>query len=184
MFLRKTRLERDPLTVTMSGVRLGEKALQIGEGDSRVMALIASRTGLSGTAAVVVLDDQAAARVRRVLDDAGALATVGVVDQGPPPDAAAFDLIVVHDVPHTIGSPNIPVRSGWLQMCQRALRTGGRIVTVEQGTPVGLRAWFGSGTESGDAGGTLAILTGAGFQNVRMLGDREGLRFIEGLKAN
>ena len=61
MFLRKSRVERDPLAVTMSGVRLGEKALQIGEGDMRVMALIAAKAGLTGTAAIVVLDDQAAA---------------------------------------------------------------------------------------------------------------------------
>ena len=106
MFLRKSRIERDPLAVTMTGVRLGEKALQIGEGDTRVVALIAARTGLTGTAAIVVLDDQAAARVRRAVTDIGALAEVGVVDREDPPADAAYDVIVVHDVEHTIAAPN------------------------------------------------------------------------------
>ena len=73
-------------------------ALQIGDGDARVMALIAAKTGLTGRAVIVVLDEHAAARVRRAIDDAGALAEVGVVDQGVRPDDASFDVIVVHDV--------------------------------------------------------------------------------------
>src|SRR5262245_40588023 len=79
MFLRKSRVERDPLAVTMSGVRLGERALQIGEGDVRVMALIAAITGLTGKAVIVVLHDNAVARLRGAVDDAGALAAVGRV---------------------------------------------------------------------------------------------------------
>src|SRR5688572_19237618 len=46
MFLRKSRIERDPLAVTMTGVRLGERSLQIGEGDIHVMTLIATKAGL------------------------------------------------------------------------------------------------------------------------------------------
>jgi hypothetical protein len=187
MFLRKSRVERDPLAVTMSGVRLGEKALQIGEGDRHVMGIIAARTGLTGTAMIVVLNDDAVARVRRAIDAAGALAEVGAVDRGSPPDDAAFDVVIVHDVRHTIGSSDAAVRSGWLQLCRRVLRTGGRLVTIEPGTPVGLRALStamlkGRGP-SRDADATLALLSGAGFRNVRLLGDRESLRFVEGLKT-
>jgi len=184
MFLRKSRVERDPLAVTMSGVRLGERALQIGEGDTRVMALIAARTGLTGKAVIVVLDDHAAARVRRAVDNAGALADVGVVDHGPHPDDGAFDVIVVHDVPRTIASPENAIRSGWLQLALRVLRGGGRIVTIERGSPVGLRAWFGGSkhAEAEHAPQSEGALTSAGFVRVRLLGDREGLRFVEGFK--
>jgi hypothetical protein len=186
MFLRKSLIKRDPLPVTMSGVRLGEKALQIGDGDARVMALIAAKTGLTGRAAIVVLDERAAARIRHAIDEAGVLAEVGVVDQGDRPDDASFDVIVVHDVPRTIGSSDAAVRSGWLQLCLRVLRSGGRIVTIERGAPVGLRALFGGGSQGQSlaAGGdTLTMLRSAGFAAVRLLGDREGLRFIEGLKT-
>jgi hypothetical protein len=184
MFLRKSRVERDPLAVTMSGVRLGERALQIGEGDTRVMALIAARTGLTGKAVIVLPDERAAARVRRAVDDAGALAEVGVVDQGPRPDDGAFDVIVVHDVTRTIASPDNTISSGWLQLSLRVLRGGGRIVTVERGSRVGFRAWFGDSKNSDVAGArqSEAALASAGFTRVRLLGDREGLRFVEGFK--
>ena len=182
MFLRKSRVERDPLAVTMSGVRLGERALQIGEGDTRVMALIAARTGLTGKAVIVVLDDEAATRVRRSIDDAGALAEVGVVDQGVRPEDGSFDVIVVHDVTRTIASPDNTIRSGWLQLSRRLLRGGGRIVTVEAGSPVGFRAWFGGSKKAEDAGESEAALTSGGYVRVRLLGDREGLRFVEGFK--
>jgi len=182
MFLSKSRLERDPLAVTMSGVRLGEKALQIGEGDVRVMTLIAARTGLTGRAVIVLLDQQSAGRVRRAIDDGGALAEVGVVDQGAPPDDAAFDVIVVHDVQKTIASPHAAVRSGWLQLCQRTLRGGGRIITIEPGSPVGVRGWFRGVKDAGASAGSEATLASAGFGGVRILGDREGLRFVEGYK--
>ena len=182
MFLRKSRVERDPLAVTMSGVRLGEKALQIGEGDINVMALIAARTGLTGSAVIVVLNEHSAARVRRAIDEAGTLAEVGVLDQGGRPGDAAFDVIVVHDVQQTIASSEAAVRSGWLQLCYRTLRGGGRIVTIEPGSPVGLRGWFRGVKDAGAPGASEPALTSAGFTGVRVLGDREGLRFVEGFK--
>lgn len=181
MFLRKSRVQRDPLAVTMSGVRLGEKTLQIGAGDIRVMALIAARTGLTGRSVIVVLNDDSAARVRRAIDDLGALAEVVVADHGAPPDDVAFDAIVVHDVQHTIASSLSAVRSRWLQQSYRALRGGGRIVTIEAGSPVGFRRWFG-GAKTDDRGASEDALRSAGFSSVRVLGDREGLRFVEGFK--
>jgi SAM-dependent methyltransferase len=187
MFLRKSRLERDPLAVTMSGVRLGEKALQIGNCDSRVIALIAAKTGLTGTAVIILLDDNAAARVRRAVDDAGAVAEIGVVDRGERPGDSAFDVVVVHDVPHTIGSSDFAVRSGWLQLCHRVLRPGGRLVAIERGNPIGLRALFGLASPGGQpaaADDTVATLTASGFRSVRVIGDREGLRFVEGFKTD
>jgi hypothetical protein len=180
MFLRKSRVERDPLAVTMSGVRLGERALQIGEGDIRVMAVIAAKTGLTGRAMIVTLNDSSAARVQGAVNEVGALAEVAVVDQGPPPDDGAFDVIIVHDVPETIASPRAAVSSAWLQRCFRALRGGGRIVTIERGSPVGLRSWFEKKTV-GNAG-SENLLESAGFTSVRVVGDREGLRFVEGFK--
>jgi len=181
MFLRKSRIERDPLAVTMTGVRLGERSLQIGEGDIHVMTLIATKAGLTGRAAIVVLDDRSAARVRRAVEQ---LAEVVVVDQGDRSDDSAFDVIVVHDVQHTLAASNDAARSGWLQLCHRALRDGGRIVTIEPGSRVGLRAWFGGSKEAAHAGGggSQAALASAGFRNVRLLADREGLRFVEGFK--
>lgn len=190
-FLRKPASERDPLTVTMSGVRLGERALQIGNGDARSIALIAAKTGLTGTAAIVVPDDHSAVRIRRAVTDTGALVDLRVIAEGRLPfDDASFDLVVIHDMSDIVQSGAQGRPAQWLQECLRLLRNGGRIVTIERGTPVGLRALFAARaphdqparTEGG--GPTVGALKDAGFATVRVLADREGVRFTEGLKTN
>ena len=175
----------------MSGVRLGERVLQIGSGDARSIALIAAKTGLTGTAAIVVADDHAAVRIRRAVTDAGALVDLRVVaESGLPFDDASFDAVVIHDVSAIAeGQGDRPTH--WLHECHRLLRSGGRIVTIERGTPVGLRSLF-AGRPSpedrivrfGDGGPTSKALRAAGFTTVRDLADREGLRFTEGFKTD
>jgi SAM-dependent methyltransferase len=190
-FLRKPASERDPLTVTMIGVRLGERVLQIGSGDARSIALIATKTGLTGAAAIVVANDHAAVRIRRAVTEAGALVDLRVVVEGGLPfDDGSFDAVVIHDVSAIAeGQGDRPAH--WLHECHRLLRSGGRIVTIEPGTPVGLRSLFAGRRSPEDlvgrvegAGPTFKALRAAGFTTVRDLADREGLRFIEGFKTD
>ena len=56
MFLRKTAIGREPLALTMTGVRMGERVLQIGAVDVRLAALLAAKQGMSGEAAIVTAD--------------------------------------------------------------------------------------------------------------------------------
>jgi ubiquinone/menaquinone biosynthesis C-methylase UbiE len=189
-FLRKPASERDPLTVTMSGVRLGERALQVGSGDARSMALIAAKTGLTGTAAIVVADDDRADRIRRAVTDTGALVDLRVVSASRLPfDDASFDAIVFHDTAG-IAAGGETTATQWLRDCRRLLRAGGRLVAIETGTPVGLRSLFAARpapdqqAAAGGDGPTVVALKMAGFTPVRVLADREGLRFIEGFKTN
>ena len=63
MFLRKCR-GREPLPVTMSGVRMGERVLQIGVDDPAVAGALAAKVGLSGNAAIAVADERVAARAQ------------------------------------------------------------------------------------------------------------------------
>ena len=76
MFLRKPARQRDPLAVTMSGVRMGERMLQIGIDDPALAGVLAAKTGLSGHAAIVVTNEQDAERATRAAADASALADV------------------------------------------------------------------------------------------------------------
>ena len=60
------------------------------------------------------------------------------------------------------------------------------MVTVEAGAPVGLRGWFGGSSRGATPDHVVsseAVLLSAGFKNVRVVGDREGLRFVEALKT-
>lgn len=181
-FLRESTVGREPLAVAMSGVRLGERVLQIGITDPRVTGALASKPGLTGESAIVVADEAAADRARRAAADAGALVDVAVHSlERLPFETGSFDVAVVHagDVPAAAGVPRTTV----LGECRRVLRSGGRIVVLEAGTRMGLAGIFRA-REPREAGATSQELEAAGFRAVRILGDRDGCRFIEGLKVD
>ncbi|MGH9255782.1 MAG: class I SAM-dependent methyltransferase [Vicinamibacterales bacterium] len=177
-FLRKSSLERLP--IVMSGVRMGERALQIGVADSSLVGAIATKVGLSGHAAVVVADERHASRVRGAAGRAGALVDVQVspLDTLPLADGS-FDVVVVHAGgvrPDLSGASGVAV----LRDALRVLRSGGRVVVIEGSGP-GVMARFRA-SPSADTGAMLTALASAGFKATRLLAEREGYRFFEGLK--
>ncbi len=188
-FLRKSAIARDPLAITMSGVRPGERLLQINIDDARIAGAVASKVGIGGEAAIVVTDERAAERARRAGIDAGALLDVKVaaVDALPFADAS-FDIVLIHSRHGFLTDLGTERRERALREGHRVLRVGGRVVALERGTPSGVRALLtpapksGPREETGD--GTVAALEDAGFRPVRVLADREGARFIEGLKRD
>src|SRR5918993_5567672 len=94
-FLRKSSLEQLP--VAMSGVRMGERALQIGIDDRSVAGAIAAKVGLSGSAAFAVTSEGKAAQARTAGATAGLLVDVQLMSLDTLPfEASAFDVIVVH----------------------------------------------------------------------------------------
>jgi SAM-dependent methyltransferase len=187
-FLRKSTVGAEPLAVTMSGARLGERALQVGLDDPRIAAAIAAKTGLTGLASLVVADEAAAVSARAAVADVGGLGDVHVVGSLHPLPFAddAYDLVVVHTARGLLASLTLDVRERVLIECRRVLRTGGRLMALEGGSATGLRGLFASAKPDATyeaGGGTAAALERAGFRPVRTLGDRQGYRFIEGLKA-
>jgi ubiquinone/menaquinone biosynthesis C-methylase UbiE len=182
---RRPRLTSAPLPVTMSGVRMGERVLQIGMDDAAIAGGIASTVGISGEAAFVVTDDQAAAKVQRALEKAAALADVRVAPlETLPFGQDAFDAVIVHGISGTLATLSSDVRDRLLRECRRVLRPGGRIVAIERGTQTGLSALLKTGPdpEYAAAGGTVSALQAAGFKPVRLLADAEGYAFTEGLR--
>ena len=94
-FLRKSTLERLP--VAMTGVRMGERALQLGIDDPSLVGAIAAKVGLSGHAAIVVRDEREAAKARSAAEKAGALVDVQVRPNAALPfEGDSFDVIVLH----------------------------------------------------------------------------------------
>jgi SAM-dependent methyltransferase len=187
-FLRKSSVGSEPLAVTMSGVRLGERALQVGLDDATIAALIGAKTGMTGRADLVVGDEATAATARAAVAEAGGLGDVHIVGTLQPLPFAdeTYDLVVVHTARGLLSSLSRDARERLLAECRRVLRTGGRLLALDAGTQTGLRSLFG-GTRADPryegAGGTTAALEAAGFRPVRALGDRQGYRFIEGLKG-
>jgi SAM-dependent methyltransferase len=184
VFLRKSTLE--PLPLAMSGVRMGERVLQIGIDDPALAGALAAKVGLSGHAAMAVSDEATAARARAGAQKAGALAEVHVTSlQSLPFADASFDVVVVHAMGGQLSSLDESARVAVLREGHRALRIGGRLVVIEPGARGGFAGLLGPRRAHSTyaAGGAVAALTTAGFRAPRVLAEREGYRFSEGLKA-
>ena len=173
------------LRVTMAGLRLGDKVLQIGSGDPRLIAILAAKVGISGQASALVPDDGSAGPIRRVAQAGGVLVDVKVAPLRTPPFAQGwFDVVVI---PELIGAMRPHERVGTLQGARQVLRVGGRCLVIEAAPRGGLGALF-----SGRAldphyrsqGGAEPALRAEGFRPVRTLAERQGLLFTEGMKPD
>jgi hypothetical protein len=182
-FLRTMRRHRqmDPLHVTMTGVRMGERFLQIGCDDQALLGGLAAKVGLSGACAVVAFDEEGAARARKVGAGVGALIDVRVVPPGAfGVDAASVDMVVVDDTRGTFARLPEADRRAALGEALRVLRGGGRVELVERMSVKGLLGGHITRPEGYAAEHDMAA---AGFKPVRMLAEKEGVRFVEGLKG-
>lgn len=162
----------DPLQVSMTGVRMGERFLQIGCHDRVLLSGLAAKVGLSGTAAVAAADASDAKLARSVGAKVGALIEVYDIQEGRawPIDDAQFDMVVVDDTDDSYVGFDDP--TDILRKARASLRRGGRIEVV---TPVQ--------SEHGKFD-FEQLLSAAGFKPVRILAEINGLRFVEGLRPN
>ena len=169
----------------MTAVRMGERVLQIGINDPALAAVLAARTGLSGHAVIVVPDDARAERARRACADNGTLAEIVVTPLDRLPlETADIDVVIVHSVDNLLGELDAMTLAALTRECRRVLRVGGRLIVIEAGERSRLAALLGKGasaTRSTEA--SVQTLEAAGFRTARIIGDSEGLRFTEGLKA-
>ena len=174
-FLRRSNLERLP--VAMSGVRIGERALQIGVDDASLVGAIAAKVGLSGHAAVAAATERQSARARAAAAAAGALVDVQTtaLDALPFPDES-FDVVVLH-----AGGLAHPLAAAMLRDGCRVLRPGGRVVVID-GPARGVLARIRPRRLPGPAA-TLEALAAAGFRAARLIAEREGYRFLEAVKG-
>jgi ubiquinone/menaquinone biosynthesis C-methylase UbiE len=180
MFLRQSTVGREPLAIAMSGVRMGERLLQIGIDAPVVTGLLAAKPGLSGESSIVVADEATAEKARRAVAETSANVDIHVHALSSLPfGGASFDLVVINNRSgETLSAPTAP---SMLAECRRVLRSGGRVVVIGKGSASGLAALFQSRKGSDPPDAPEQALQRAGFRAVRMLGDRDGYRFVEGL---
>jgi hypothetical protein len=171
LLIRRRGAAMDPLHVSMTGVRMGERFIQIGCDDRSLLAGLAAKVGLSGSAAVAVFDEASAGRARATGAKVGALIDVHVIASGTLPfDTGHVDMLVIDDTRAALSSRPDEIRRMILSEALRTVRTGGRIEAVES---------------MGKTPATMASdLEQAGFKPVRVLAEKDGLRFVEGLKPN
>jgi ubiquinone/menaquinone biosynthesis C-methylase UbiE len=182
-------LKRDnpySLVVGMAGVKMGDRLLQVGCAHGGRLGAVAAKVGLSGRAAVVVPDQPSAARAEKGAANAGALVDVFVAPATELPlDERTFDVVVVDDTAGLFGTMQADHRRAAIRELARVLRPGGRVLMIGATPPSGLGALLTRRpgaplfVSSGDA---AKALNTSGFRAARLIGEREGLAFVEAVK--
>jgi ubiquinone/menaquinone biosynthesis C-methylase UbiE len=184
MFWLKKSAPAEPLTVSMPGVKLGDRLLVLGCSDAVLIAQLAVKTGLTGRACAIDEDAARAERAGRTAEREGALVeTLAARWSELPLDAAAFDVVVIRDV---LAGLDLHRRAPALAEVLRILRPGGRCIVVEGAARGGLGALLQgrvANAEYTSSGGAERALSSAGFRAVRTLAERGGLKFVEGVKG-
>src|SRR5262249_25122779 len=100
MFNRFAKREAPyPLVVGMTGVKLGDRFVQVGCANGGPLAAIAAKVGLSGRAMAVVPDEASAMRARKAAANAGVLVEVEVAPSTKLPlEDASVDVAIVDDM--------------------------------------------------------------------------------------
>ena len=171
------------LAVSMVGVKLGDRLLQIGCGDGVLLAALALKVGLTGQACAADATPEGAARGEAGAARGGALVDIAVAPyHALPHPAAAFDIVVLHDV---LAAARESDRRASMAEAVRVVRPGGRILIVDRTARTGLAAMLGQPAADPSyaaSGGAQGALTSAGCIAVRTLSERAGFRFSEGVK--
>jgi ubiquinone/menaquinone biosynthesis C-methylase UbiE len=178
--------EKHALAVAMTGVKLGDRLLQIGCADGSLLSAICSRVGMSGRACALVSSEADGARARRGAERGGFLLEIekSSLNNFPYPDHS-FDVIVVDNQNGVIANAQPDDRVAILQEARRTLAPRGRIVVIERAPRAGLAALLHTGPPADldyrNSGGAVAALKAEGFKAVRQLAERNGLSFFEGI---
>jgi ubiE/COQ5 methyltransferase family len=169
----------DPLQVSMTGVRMGEKFVLVGCDDPVLLAGLGAKVGMSGSAAAVVFDEHQAVRARSGAAREGVLLELKIARDGDVAfDDAAFDMAVIDDTQGSFANRPAELRATLLANLRRVLRVGGRIEVVEGLGSTGL---FARATPRPSGYDAVADLQAAGFRPVRVLAEVTSFRFIEGI---
>ena len=159
----------EPLAVAMAGLKLGDRFLAIGIRDTKLIAALAIKAGLTGRACAVDADPARTGTAAAAIEREGGLAEVA---QAPwhalPYEAASFDVAVARDLFSTL-DPDEKHRCAAEAL--RVLRPGGRIIVIERTKRTRI-----------DPDALTMSIGKAGFAAARVLAQTEGMMFVEGIK--
>jgi SAM-dependent methyltransferase len=171
------------LAVGMAGTTLGDYIIQIGCADGHRFAAIAATVGLSGRAVVVIPDAAAATRAEKGAQAQG----VHIDIETGAPSATGLasgeaDLVLIDDTAGAFTAMADEERLAVAKEAFRLLRPGGRAMAIGTVAQSGIAARLSRAprTSSIDA---RPVFEATGFRAARILGEHEGLIFVEGAKA-
>ena len=171
------------LEVSMAGVKMGDRLLQLRCGNGKMFAAIAAKVGLTGNACAIDDNSEECVRGRKTIAKAGVLAEIGHAQYDALPyEDTSFDVVVLWDL---IGVLTPERRVRCLQQTLRVLRRGGRCLIIERVPRSGLWALLRRPVLDATyltSGGAEGALDAEGFIAIRQLAERDGLAFTEGGK--
>jgi len=171
------------LEVSMAGVKMGDRLLQLRCGNGKMFAAIAAKVGLTGNACAIDDNSEECVRGRKTIAKAGVLAEIGHAQYDALPyEDTSFDVVVLWDL---IGVLTPERRVRCLQQTLRVLRRGGRCLVIERVPRSGLWALLRRPVLDATyltSGGAEGALDAEGFIAIRQLAERDGLAFTEGVK--
>ncbi|MEE3202304.1 MAG: class I SAM-dependent methyltransferase [Acidobacteriota bacterium] len=185
MSLFNLKKSSDPLAleVSMAGLKLGSSLLQLGLSNEGMLTTLTKVVGISGESVVAVETDAEVKRVNDIARNAGVLIDVQKARFSSLSfDSEKFDVVVANDL---IGDMRINERVLCLQQILQVLKPNGRCLVIEAAPRGGLGALFSQRSLDRTYvayGGAEGALKAEGFRAVRQLAEREGKRYIEGMK--
>jgi SAM-dependent methyltransferase len=172
----------EPLAVTMAGVKLGDRFLAVGVRDPALIAVLAAKAGLTGTACAVDADEAAVAKAAAAIERDGALAEVTRAPWGMwPYDEGSFDVAVIRDLLPALTSDD---RRRCVMELLRVLRPGGRAIVIESAPRGGFGGLLNRQPVDASYRGAVRTLQDDGFAAVRELANRDGVLYVEGIKKS
>jgi ubiquinone/menaquinone biosynthesis C-methylase UbiE len=156
----------------MAGIRMGDRC-----SEPKTIAALAVKTGLTGRACAIDEDSSRASDAEAITQREGALVeTFAAPPTMMPLGDGSFDVVVIRNVLPRLAPDR---RAGCLREVQRVLRGGGRCLVIDDARR-GLAALVGS--RAPDEYSAVETLQQQGLKAVRVLAEREGLVFVEGVK--
>ena len=177
----------ESLAVSMASIKLGDRLLVLGCGDPVRIAQLAVKTGLTGRACAIDASEALVTRAADIATREGALIESFTAPwDALPLEPESFDVAVIDDVlAHLDAGP----RMACVLDVHRVLRPGGRCLVIDPGARAGIGGLVRGAAPNPDSGyvsrgGAVAALESGGFRAARVLAEREGLLFAEGIKGN
>jgi ubiquinone/menaquinone biosynthesis C-methylase UbiE len=172
---------KEPLAVTMAGVKLGQRLLAVGTREPKLIAQLAVKSGLTGRACIVDADEERLTSAASAIEREGALVETTRAPYGMwPLEENSFDIAVIPDLLPSL-TPDVRVRC--ITEVLRVLRPGGRVIVIERAPRGGLVGALMGGARIAPAyAGPIETLRGNGFAAVRELAETDGVTYVEGIK--
>lgn len=171
--------EQSTLAISMTGIKLGERLLVVGLADPALLSALGSKVGITGRACGMDLSPERVARAARRAERDGILAEASpAVDGELPFERESFDIVVVRAAADLAAEPAL---APMLAFARAALREGGRCQVIVDGAAGGLRRLWRPKPATLPPARVVQLLTAAGYRGARVLAERLGLAFIEGV---